>query len=187
MAKKLLDFGLALFALVVLSPVMLLISCLVLVSSSGPILYWSSRVGRKNKIFKMPKFRTMHVGAPAVATDLLEDPEQWLTPIGSFLRKTSLDELPQLWSIVIGDMSFVGPRPALFNQDVLIDLRTQAGVEILLPGLTGLAQVQGRDNLSLAEKLSFDIEYLKKRSFWFDVYIISKTCGRILDARSVSH
>ena len=166
---------------------MFLISFLVLVSSPGPILYWSSRVGRKNKIFKMPKFRTMRVGTPAVATDLLNDPEQWLTPIGSFLRKTSLDELPQLWSIVIGDMSFVGPRPALFNQYDLIDLRTKAGVEILLPGLTGWAQVHGRDNLSLAEKLSLDIEYLKKRSFLFDVYIISKTFWRILDARSVSH
>jgi O-antigen biosynthesis protein WbqP len=187
MAKRLLDFGLGLFAFLVLSPVMLLISFLVLVSSSGPILHWSSRVGQKNKIFKMPKFRTMRVGTPAVATDLLSDPGQWLTPIGSFLRKTSLDELPQLWSIIMGDMSFVGPRPALFNQYDLIRLRTKAGVEILLPGLTGWAQVQGRDNLSLAEKLLLDIEYLKKRSFLFDLYIIAKTFWRILDLRSVSH
>ena len=187
MAKRLLDFGLGLFAFLVLSPVMLLISFLVLVSSSGPILHWSSRVGQKNKIFKMPKFRTMRVGTPAVATDLLSDPGQWLTPIGSFLRKTSLDELPQLWSIIMGDMSVVGPRPALFNQYDLIRLRTKAGVEILLPGLTGWAQVQGRDNLSLAEKLLLDIEYLKKRSFLFDLYIIAKTFWRILDLRSVSH
>ena len=166
---------------------LILITLLVKSTSPGPIIHWSDRIGKNNKLFKMPKFRTMRVGAPAVATDLLSDPEQWLTPIGGFLRKTSLDELPQLWSIVIGDMSFVGPRPALFNQYDLIELRTKAGVEILLPGLTGWAQVQGRDNLSLAEKLSLDIEYLKKRSFLFDVYIISKTFWRILDVRSVSH
>jgi len=185
--KRIFDISFSVLGLIVTSPLLLLLALLARLSSRGPALYWSDRVGRKNKIFKMPKFRTMRVGAPAVATDLLSDPEQWLTPIGGFLRKTSLDELPQLWSIVIGDMSFVGPRPALFNQYDLIELRTKAGVEILLPGLTGWAQVQGRDNLSLAEKLSLDIEYLKKRSFLFDVYIISKTFWRILDVRSVSH
>jgi O-antigen biosynthesis protein WbqP len=185
--KRVFDIIFSVSGLIVTSPLLLLLALLARLSSRGPALYWSSRVGRKNKIFKMPKFRTMRVGAPAVATDLLSDPEQWLTPIGGFLRKTSLDELPQLWSIVIGDMSFVGPRPALFNQYDLIELRTKAGVEILLPGLTGWAQVQGRDNLSLAEKLSLDIEYLKRRSFLFDVYIISKTFWKILDARSVSH
>lgn len=185
--KRVFDISFSVSGLIVTSPLLLLLALLARLSSRGPALYWSDRVGRKNKIFKMPKFRTMRVGAPAVATDLLSDPEQWLTPIGGFLRKTSLDELPQLWSIVIGDMSFVGPRPALFNQYDLIELRTKAGVEILLPGLTGWAQVQGRDNLSLAEKLSLDIEYLKRRSFLFDVYIISKTFWKILDARSVSH
>ena len=185
--KRVFDISFGVSGLIVTSPLLLLLALLARLSSRGPALYWSDRVGRKNKIFKMPKFRTMRVGAPAVATDLLSDPEQWLTPIGGFLRKTSLDELPQLWSIVIGDMSFVGPRPALFNQYDLIELRTKAGVEILLPGLTGWAQVQGRDNLSLAEKLSLDIEYLKRRSFLFDVYIISKTFWKILDARSVSH
>jgi len=185
--KRVFDISFSVSGLIVTSPLLLLLALLARLSSRGPALYWSDRVGRKNKIFKMPKFRTMRVGAPAVATDLLSDPEQWLTPIGGFLRKTSLDELPQLWSIVIGDMSFVGPRPALFNQYDLIELRTKAGVEILLPGLTGWAQVQERDNLSLAEKLSLDIEYLKRRSFLFDVYIISKTFWKILDARSVSH
>ena len=185
--KRVFDISFSVSGLIVTSPLLLLLALLARLSSRGPALYWSDRVGRKNKIFKMPKFRTMRVGAPAVATDLLSDPEQWLTPIGGFLRKTSLDELPQLWSIVIGDMSFVGPRPALFNQYDLIELRTKAGVEILLPGLTGWAQVEGRDNLSLAEKLSLDIEYLKRRSFLFDVYIISKTFWKILDARSVSH
>jgi len=185
--KRIFDISFSVLGLIVTSPLLLLLALLARLSSRGPALYWSDRVGRKNKIFIMPKFCPMRVGAPAVATDLLSDPEQWLTPIGGFLRKTSLDELPQLWSIVIGDMSFVGPRPALFNQYDLIELRTKAGVEILLPGLTGWAQVQGRDNLSLAEKLSLDIEYLKKRSFLFDVYIISKTFWRILDVRSVSH
>ena len=145
MAKRLLDFGLGLFAFLVLSPVMLLISFLVLVSSSGPILHWSSRVGQKNKIFKMPKFRTMRVGTPAVATDLLSDPGQWLTPIGSFLRKTSLDELPQLWNVLMGDMSLVGPRPNLFNQEDLIKAREALGVYSVRPGITGLAQIKDID------------------------------------------
>ena len=158
MAKRLLDFGLGLFAFLVLSPVMVLISFFVLVSSRGPILHWSSRVGRKNKIFKMPKFRTMRVGAPAVATDLLSDPEQWLTPIGTFLRKTSLDELPQLWSIVIGDMSFVGPRPALESQHELIRLRCENKSYLCSPGLTGLAQIKAFDGMSAYQKSIFDKE-----------------------------
>jgi O-antigen biosynthesis protein WbqP len=187
MTKKLLDFCLSFFALLVLSPVMLLIGCLVSLSSTGPILYWSDRVGRNNEIFKMPKFRSMRIDTPSVATDLLTNPAQWMTPIGILLRKTSLDELPQMWSILTGKMSFVGPRPALFNQYDLIERRTKAGVHALLPGLTGLAQIKGRDHVSLDEKLSLDIEYLKTRSFLFDLYIIAKTFWRVLDARSVTH
>ena len=158
--KRLFDLILALFITVFLVLPILVVAIVVRLTSSGPALYWSDRIGRGNIIFKMPKFRTMQVGTPAVATHLLSDSGQYLTPVGSFLRKSSLDELPQLWSILIGDMSFVGPRPALFNQDDLISLRTQYGVDKLVPGLTGWAQVNGRDELSIPVKVQYEVEYL---------------------------
>lgn len=169
------------------SPVIVMVILLIKFSSKGPILYWSDRVGRLNHIFKMPKFRTMHVGTPAIATHLLKDSTQYLTPVGSFLRKSSLDELPQLFSILAGDMSFVGPRPALFNQDDLIALRTQFGVDKLTPGLTGWAQVNGRDELSIPKKVQFDVEYLQKQSFWFDMKILGLTFLRVIHRSGVSH
>jgi O-antigen biosynthesis protein WbqP len=157
------------------------------VTSKGPALYWSDRVGRFNKIFKMPKFRSMQVDTPAVATHLLADPGSFLTPIGSFLRKSSLDELPQLWSILVGDMSFVGPRPALFNQDDLVQLRTELGVHVLLPGLTGLAQVNGRDELSIPDKVKLDEAYLHRQSMWFDIQILWLTFLKVVRKDGVSH
>lgn len=166
---------------------MLIIAFMVRATSSGPVLYWSDRVGFNNKTFRMPKFRSMCVGTPAVATHLLADPTIHLTPIGSFLRKSSLDELPQLWSILVGDMSFVGPRPALFNQDDLIALRTQQGVHELLPGLTGWAQVNGRDELPIPEKVKLDVEYLQRRSLWFDIRILWLTFVKVLRRDGVSH
>lgn len=156
-------------------------------TSKGPALYWSDRVGRGNKIFKMPKFRSMRVGTPAVATHLLADAKSHLTPIGSFLRKSSLDELPQLWSILVGDMSFVGPRPALFNQHDLIALRTQHGVHELVPGLTGWAQVNGRDELPIPDKVKLDVEYLQRQSLWFDIQILWLTFVKVLRRDGVSH
>lgn len=166
---------------------MLVIGLLVRITSPGPALFWSDRVGRDNRLFKMPKFRSMRTDAPAVATHLLNDPNSWLTPIGSFLRKTSLDELPQLWSILKGDMSFVGPRPALFNQHDLIALRTQRGVHNLLPGLTGWAQVNGRDELQIDHKVDLDAEYLQRRSLLFDLKIIWMTGKKVLVADGVMH
>ena len=171
----------------VFSPLFVLVSLLVKLTSKGPILYWSDRVGRCNTIFKMPKFRTMELGTPAVATHLLSNSVQYLTPVGSFLRKSSLDELPQLWSILVGDMSFVGPRPALFNQDDLIALRTQYGVDKLVPGLTGWAQVNGRDELSIPIKVQYEVEYLKKQSFWFDMKILGLTFLKVARRTGVSH
>jgi O-antigen biosynthesis protein WbqP len=156
-------------------------------TSMGPALYWSDRVGQNNRIFKMPKFRSMLIGTPAVATHLINDPNVYLTPIGSFLRQSSLDELPQLWSILLGDMSFVGPRPALFNQDDLIELRTKLGVDSLLPGLTGWAQVNGRDELPITEKVKLDADYLNRQSFWFDIKIIWMTVLKVLRRDGVSH
>lgn len=156
-------------------------------TSPGPALYWSARVGRQNRIFRMPKFRTMLIDTPSVATHLLADPERWLTPLGSFLRKTSLDELPQLWSILKGDMSFVGPRPALFNQDDLVALRTERGIHHLTPGLTGWAQVNGRDELTIAEKVEFDAEYLARQSLLFDLKILWLTFVRVISRDDVSH
>ena len=164
-----------------------LIASIVCLTSKGPALYWSDRIGRNSITFKMPKFRTMRVGTPAVATHLLANPQAHLTPIGAFLRKSSLDELPQLWSILLGDMSFVGPRPALFNQHDLIGLRTQAGVDKLLPGLTGWAQVNGRDELSIADKVALDVEYLQKKSLAFDAKIIILTVFRVLSRDNVAH
>ena len=166
---------------------MSVVALAVKLTSPGPILYWSDRVGIHNTIFRMPKFRSMRIDTPEVATHLLKDPDHWLTPIGSFLRKTSLDELPQLYSILKGDMSFVGPRPALFNQDDLIALRTQAGVDALVPGLTGWAQINGRDDLPIPVKVEFDAEYLKKRSFWFDMKIIWLTFIKVIRRDNVDH
>lgn len=185
--KRFFDLCLSLFALLVLLLPILLVALLVRVTSFGPVIYWSDRVGRNNKIFKMPKFRTMRVDTPAVATHLLDNPEQFLTPIGSFLRKSSLDELPQLWSIVHGDMSFVGPRPALFNQDDLITLRTQYGVHKLVPGLTGWAQVNGRDELPIPEKVKLDAEYMQQQSFLTDIKIIFLTFVKVLRSEGVQH
>ncbi|MHB8950006.1 MAG: sugar transferase [Rhodoferax sp.] len=185
--KRLFDLLLALCAAVVLALPVAVVAVAVRLTSAGPALYWSDRVGRGNKIFKMPKFRSMRVGTPAVATHLLADARSHLTPIGSFLRKSSLDELPQLWSILVGDMSFVGPRPALFNQHDLIALRTQHGVHELVPGLTGWAQVNGRDELPIPDKVKLDVEYLQRQSLWFDIRILWMTFVKVLRRDGVSH
>lgn len=185
--KRIFDFCSALLAALVLALPVVLVAILVKVTSTGPALYWSDRVGRYNRIFKMPKFRSMRIGTPAVATHLLTDPNAWLTPIGSFLRKSSLDELPQLWSILAGDMSFVGPRPALFNQDDLIALRTELGVHELVPGLTGWAQINGRDELPIPEKVKLDAEYRQRQSLWFDLQILWLTFLRVLRSDGVTH
>ncbi len=185
--KRLFDLLLSLLAASILLVPVLLVALAVRLSSPGPVLYWSDRVGRNNKIFKMPKFRSMRVGTPAVATHLLNNPAAWLTPIGSFLRRSSLDELPQLWSIIKGDMSMVGPRPALFNQHDLIEQRTRAGVDKLVPGLTGWAQINGRDELPISDKVALDVEYLNKKSFFFDIKIIILTGFKVLSRDNVSH
>lgn len=185
--KRVFDLLLAVAAALVLAVPVLLVAVLVRLTSPGPALYWSDRVGRQNAIFKMPKFRSMRVGTPAVATHLLADARSHLTPIGSFLRKSSLDELPQLWSILVGDMSFVGPRPALFNQHDLIELRTQHGVHELVPGLTGWAQVNGRDELPIPDKVKLDVEYLQRQSLWFDIRILWRTLVKVLRRDGVSH
>lgn len=185
--KRLFDLLLAVAVVIVLAVPVLLVALAVKQTSRGPALYWSDRVGRHNRIFRMPKFRTMRIGTPAVATHLLKNPEAYLTPIGSFLRRSSLDELPQLWSILVGNMSFVGPRPALFNQDDLVALRTEAGVHELMPGLTGWAQVNGRDELPIPEKVKLETEYLRRRSFWFDVYILWLTALKVVRRDGVSH
>ena len=185
--KKTFDLAIALLALPLVLPISGLLAVLVILTSPGPTLYWSDRVGRHNRLFKMPKFRSMRIDTPAVATHLLDNPEQWLTPIGSFLRKTSLDELPQLWSIFKGDMSFVGPRPALFNQDDLIKLRTEKGVHEVLPGLTGWAQVNGRDEIPILQKVQLDAEYLHRQSFFFDIKILWMTALKVFNRDGVSH
>jgi O-antigen biosynthesis protein WbqP len=185
--KRMFDLALALTSAVLLALPILIVALAVRLTSKGPVLYWSDRVGRHNCIFKMPKFRSMRVDTPAVASHLLQNPDQWLTPIGLFLRKSSLDELPQLWSILKGDMSFVGPRPALFNQDDLIALRTDAGVHELLPGLTGWAQTNGRDGLPIPDKVKLDIEYLRRHSFVFDLEILWMTLLKVLRRDGVSH
>ena len=185
--KRTIDLLLAAVTFGIFSPAMVFIAIMVLISSPGPAIYWSDRVGQRNRIFKMPKFRTMRIDTPAVATHLLSDPGKALTPIGSFLRRTSLDELPQLWSILKGDMSFVGPRPALFNQYDLIELRTACGVDALVPGLTGWAQVNGRDALSIADKVEFDLQYLKERSFLMDIKILYMTFIKVIRRAGVSH
>ena len=185
--KRLFDLLLALFAAIFLALPVMVVAILVKLTSPGPVLYWSDRVGRHNHIFKMPKFRSMRIGTPAVATHLLKDPNAYLTPIGSFLRRSSLDELPQLWSILVGDMSFVGPRPALFNQDDLVALRTELRVHELMPGLTGWAQVNGRDELPIPEKVKLDAEYLQRRSLLFDIRILWLTFVKVLLRDGVSH
>jgi len=185
--KRLFDLVIAIVLVVVLLAPLLLLAVLILITSKGAILYWSDRVGRKNKIFKMPKFRSMRVDTPVVATHLLSDPDMYLSPIGDFLRRTSLDELPQIWSILKGDMSFVGPRPALFNQDDLIALRTEYGVDKLVPGLTGWAQVNGRDELPIPEKVALDVEYMQRQSFWFDLKILWMTFLKVIKSDGVSH
>ena len=185
--KRLFDLSLAVAAALVLALPVAAVAMLVRFTSSGPAVYWSDRVGRRNEIFRMPKFRTMRVGTPAVASHLLTDAKSHLTPVGSFLRRTSLDELPQLWSILVGDMSFVGPRPALFNQYDLIDLRTQQGVHALMPGLTGWAQVNGRDELPIPEKVKLDAVYLQQQSFLFDIRILWMTFLKVIHMDGVSH
>jgi O-antigen biosynthesis protein WbqP len=185
--KKIFDITLALLAISLLLLPLIFISLVISLTSKGSVLYWSDRVGQLNNNFQMPKFRTMRIDTPVIATHLLDNPEQWLTPIGSFLRKSSLDELPQLWSILKGDMSFVGPRPALYNQFDLIELRTQAGVHNLQPGLTGWAQINGRDELPISEKVKLDIEYMQRQSLGLDFYILWKTILKVIIRDGVSH
>ena len=185
--KRMFDLFLAVLAGLVLAVPVLLVALAVRLTSPGPALYWSDRVGRHNRIFKMPKFRSMRVGTPAVATHLLADPNAYLTPIGSFLRKSSLDELPQLWSILAGDMSFVGPRPALFNQHDLIELRSRSGVHELVPGLTGWAQINGRDELPIPDKVRLDVEYLQRQSVWLDVRILWLTLAKVIRRDGITH
>lgn len=185
--KRALDIAGGLAGLVLLSPLLLGVAVAVRLDSPGPALHWSRRVGRRNRIFAMPKFRTMRTGAPDVATHLLDDPGQWVTPLGAMLRRTSLDELPQLWSVLKGDMSLVGPRPALFNQDDLVALRTEAGVDALRPGLTGWAQINGRDELPIPEKARLDREYLERMSLGFDLRILAATALSAFSGRGVTH
>jgi O-antigen biosynthesis protein WbqP len=185
--KRIFDLLLGVAILMILVTPMLLISIAVRLSSNGSILYWSDRVGKDNDIFKMPKFRSMLTDTPTVATHLLGNPDAHLSPIGGFLRRTSLDELPQLFSVLIGDMSFVGPRPALFNQEDLVSLRTAKGVDKLLPGITGWAQVNGRDKLSISDKVALDIEYLNHQSFWFDMEILWITFLKVVRRDGISH
>jgi len=185
--KRFFDFGLALFASVVLIIPIAVVALLIKLTSKGPAVYWSNRVGRNNQIFRMPKFRTMQIDTPAVATHLLQDPSQYLTPIGPFLRKSSLDELPQLWSILCGDMSFVGPRPALFNQDDLISMRSTHQVHTLLPGLTGWAQINGRDEIPIPQKVELDVYYLQHHSFILDLRILMLTFLKVIRRADVSH
>ncbi len=185
--KRMLDVVVTLVALVVFAIPMIFVALAVRLSSRGPVLYWSDRVGRNNIIFAMPKFRTMRLDTPVLPTHLLQDPASFLTPIGSFLRKSSLDELPQLWCVLIGDMSLVGPRPALHNQQDLLDARTAAGVLVLLPGLTGWAQVNGRDEVPMEVKVGYDVEYLVKRSFWLDVKILFLTFWKVVMVKDVAH
>jgi len=187
MTKRALDLFLLLPALIIFIVPIFLVALLVRLSSEGPIIFWSDRVGRGNNLFKMPKFRTMKIDTPNLATHLLGSPGEYLTLVGGFLRKSSLDELPQLWSVLVGDMSFVGPRPALYNQFDLIEMRTQLGVDTLLPGITGWAQINGRDELSLQDKVNLDGEYLRRQSFCFDQYILFLTVLKVFKREGISH
>ncbi len=186
-AKRILDVAGCLVAIVAFAIPAVLVALAVKLTSKGPVLYWSERIGRNNSIFRMPKFRTMRTDTPQLATHLLAEPQRFLTPIGSFLRKSSLDEIPQLWSILKGDMSIVGPRPALFNQEDLVAQRTALGVHTLTPGLTGWAQVNGRDDLPIPEKVRFDAEYASRQSFVFDLRIIIMTIIKVFGRSGVSH
>ena len=185
--KRTFDITFSLLFIFLLSPLFLALALGVKISSRGDILHWSKRVGRNNKLFFMPKFRSMRIDTPQLPTHLLSNPAAYLTTIGSFLRRTSLDELPQLWSILVGDLSFVGPRPALFNQDDLVALRTERGIHVLVPGLTGWAQVNGRDELPIPVKVQFDYEYLQRRSFKFDLQIIAMTVVKVVRGEGVQH
>ena len=185
--KRIFDLAMASFLLCFLSIPILVVGLLVRLTSKGPVLYWSDRVGINNRIFRMPKFRTMRIDTPAIATHLMKNPGVYLTPIGSFLRKFSLDELPQLYSIVKGDISFVGPRPALYNQDDLVELRTQKGIHKLIPGITGWAQINGRDELPIPVKVEFDEYYLKNRSFLLDLKILWMTLVKVVRREGVTH
>jgi len=185
--RRTLNFFLAISLLPFLLILIILISIILYFDQGNPILYWSKRIGKNGLIFSMPKFRTMSLNTPEVATHMLSDPEIFLTPIGRFLRKTSLDELPQIWSVIIGNMNFVGPRPALFNQDDLIELRIKEGVDKLVPGLTGWAQINGRDELLIPDKVKLDVEYMERQSLWFDVKILWITLVKVIIQDSVSH
>jgi O-antigen biosynthesis protein WbqP len=185
--KRAVDVAVSGVALIVLAIPLLVLAGLVRLTSPGPALHWSKRIGRGDRLFLMPKFRTMRIDTPQLATHMLGDPEHWLTPMGGFLRRSSLDELPQLYSVLIGDMSLVGPRPALFNQDDLIALRAAAGVNVLRPGLTGWAQINGRDELAIPEKVRLDREYLQRRRFLFDLWIMIKTLAKVLRRQDVSY
>lgn len=185
--KRIMDLCLALMAGLILLLPLVLVAIAVKLTSRGPAVYWSNRVGRQNVIFSMPKFRSMRVDTPAVATHLLSNPDQYLTPIGSFLRKSSLDELPQLWSILVGDMSFVGPRPALYNQHDLIALRTEKQVHTLMPGLTGWAQIHGRDELPIPAKVELDTYYLQHQSLWLDIRILWMTFFKVIRRDGITH
>ncbi|WP_047517709.1 sugar transferase [Methylophilus sp. Q8] len=188
--KRILDILLSLIALVLLSPFLLFTYLIVKFSSEGPALYWSQRVGQNNQLFSMPKFRSMQIGTPQIATHVMNqksNPNSYLTPVGSFIRKTSLDELPQLWSVLKGDMSVVGPRPALFNQDDLIGLRTKKGVHVLKPGITGWAQINGRDEIPILQKVDLDAYYLAHQSTWLDLKIIALTAIKVIKRDNITH
>ena len=185
--KRIFDALLVIIAIILLVVPIILTAIAVRITSKGSVLYWSDRVGKNNKIFKMPKFRSMLIDTPNIATHLLNNPDSYLSPIGGFLRRSSLDEVPQLFSVLKGDMSFVGPRPALFNQDDLLALRAEKGVDKLLPGITGWAQVNGRDELSIPDKVALDVEYLNRQSFWFDIKILWMTFLKVINRDGVSH
>ena len=185
--KRLFDLILAILLILLMLIPFLLITILIIVTSKGPVLYWSDRIGKNNKTFKMPKFRSMLINTPTLATHLLDNPDSYLSPIGRFLRTTSLDELPQLFCVLKDDMSFVGPRPALYNQNDLISLRTHKSVDKLLPGITGWAQVNGRDELSIPDKVLLDVEYLNRQSFWLDIKILWMTLLKVIKRDGVNH
>lgn len=185
--KRIFDFLLALILIIIFAPILLIVTIIIRISDPGPAIYWSKRVGKNNKLFMMPKFRSMKLSTPQVATHLLENPDQYLISIGKFIRKSSIDELPQLFSVIVGDMSFVGPRPALFNQDDLIELRTNNNIHLLTPGITGWAQINGRDDISIPVKVSLEVEYLKKQNFFFDLKIILLTAYKVIKKESVTH
>lgn len=187
MTKRIFDIAASFFGLIILALPCLLIAIVVKASSTGPAMYWSTRIGKDNKPFQMPKFRSMRIDTPEVATDKLSLPEQYVTKTGAFLRKTSLDELPQLYSVFIGDMSLVGPRPALHNQHDLIDLRKQQGIDRLRPGITGWAQINGRDDIELAQKVALDSDYMRRANLWFDIHIIVLTFISVLKSKNVAH